>query len=214
VCRFIGSTESWGDAGDTGDTMYGNSPHPYRAVAYAARVSPGGPKERNVDWDASQWGALGSVLGGAGSVAAMGATLALLWHEISVRRKEELERRRERLSEQARQARLIYGTAGPTLNSVARATVANFSDAPVWDVEIMVSGAEYPLQMTHVDPMSTESQNLDVPSDWAVMNVSCGGPSTVSSVAVNIVFTDNAGLRWSRDGRSQPERVDVAPSDP
>jgi hypothetical protein len=178
-------------------------------------------------WDVSQWGAFGSAIGGVGTVVAMMATVGLLWHEIRVRRREESERRRERLSEHARQARLIYGTAEPAPaaqwtefpgvesndmfpegESVA-VKVANFSDAPIWDVEIRVPGLDYPLRMAHVDPMSAESTTVTAPARWSIMNVSCGGPSTVTSTTAHIVFTDNVGIRWQRAGRSQPRKLEL-----
>ncbi|MFI7546653.1 hypothetical protein [Actinoplanes sp. NPDC049599] len=170
----------------------------------------------------SEADALGSMIGGLSTAAALGATLAILVREIRTRKLMDLERDRERRDNERRQARMVYATLDPERpipsdhlprsmrgsENEVYVRVFNQSEEPIWDAKVYLPERKRPLLFEQVGPHDSDTNGwLDAPDEWYLMNVGPGCPGTPHWLPLDIVFVDNRGLRWRRSGRSEPVRL-------
>jgi hypothetical protein len=165
--------------------------------------------------------ALGSLLGGIFTVLAFGGALWVINGEAEARRADNRMRDEERRDEERRQARLVYATLGNVVDTnhdvgdgeekftEVHVEVLNHSDAPVWDIKVLVPGRERrPLLIERVDPHASAGNGwLDAPADWYLTNVGAGCPGEPHWIPLDLIFVDNAGRRWRRSGRAEPVRL-------
>lgn len=173
-------------------------------------------------WGWDQTDALGSAIGGISTFLAFGGTLWIIRQETKARRSAEAERDAERRDDERRQARLVYAALGdrpdslnadshvppPSANEV-HAQVFNHSDEPIWDVLVIVPGLEHlRLRFDHIGPRNSAIESFwEAPDDWYLNHVGAGCIGEPTSILFDVEFSDNAGRRWRRIKRAQPERL-------
>jgi hypothetical protein len=157
------------------------------------------------DW-MEAWGNTASALF---SAFAFIAAVGLLWHEIRIRRADEVDR----LAAQARMVLVSVLDARGESHSAARmlsVNVRNHSQAPIIDVEVRASrrkvdGAEDDVVEFYIEAIEGGQSDGDL---WLLKTpvVLPRNSPTATHVDTEIQFTDAQGLRWVRVGRDQPQR--------
>jgi hypothetical protein len=168
------------------------------------------------------WGpieAIGSILGGVAAVVAIGAKIR------SVRRERE-ERDPDVRAESHRLACLVtvHLDSEPNVDYIndhlpryvepdyvepeyerVRVLVANHGPEPIHSAMVFVPGRYRPLHIGTVNPGQSKGMTwMDAPLMWHVENVGCGCPGTRMDLDLEVVFTDNRGARWRRNGEREP----------
>jgi len=148
----------------------------------------------------------GTVAGAFFSAFAVFAAIALLWHEIRVRRSEEADRA-------VAQARLILPRLYPSYRQspgdAGAWTVTNFSGGPILNVEVAIM--RHDEQAVNAWGWETLVKPGEVArGDWE------GAPqydhpeldgTDVPGWSITVQFIDTSGLRWRRQDSTPPERV-------
>lgn len=153
--------------------------------------------------------AWGNLAGALFSACAFVAAVGLLWHEIRIRRTDEVDR----LAAQARMVLVSVLDARGETHSAARmlmVNVRNHSQAPIIDVEVRAvrkttdGGADDVMEF-HVEAIEAGQSDGDL---WLLKTpVTLSRTSPVAGhIDTEVQFTDAQGLRWIRTGRDQPQR--------
>ncbi|MEU8241429.1 hypothetical protein AB0C07_24545 [Actinoplanes missouriensis] len=187
-------------------------------------------------YSADQWGALGDMLGGVGSILAVIAAASLLGVEIRGRRIEAARYAEERRTQAAEardrevrqrdadswRARMIIAEIGESeVNPDDPETerlfinVSNESDAFVFDVIVRIPNHPQRYVLHYIRPGKSEiAEFRGVSPGYYSEQVSCGGPFTPYQLRVVLEFTDPSGRRWRREGWDQPRRLPDLLSNP
>lgn len=192
-------------------------------MALALDVIPG--------FTVAQVDALGSMLGGVGSVAAFAATLVLIWREVQARRRSDEERAEERRDEERQQARLVFASLKSAemaldddqdpaeelpdlVNWSIAVEVTNYSQEPIHEAQVRLPGVEGAhFRIGRVGPGQTGENggSRDADPHWQTRYVGCGGPASAHWLDLDVAFVDNSGRIWSRSGRDEPRRLSEMP---
>jgi hypothetical protein len=160
---------------------------------------------------AAQVDAFGSVLGAAGTVAAIALTLVALFREVRTRRTDEERRLAILHDEESRHARLVFGEMahggqhGTTThdgNVVVHQTevlgsVDNSGGSPILDVWVSAPECD-PVRRSKIRAGDRERVVLGHrPGDYWERN---------PDATMTVQFTDSEGRRWRREGMGTPVR--------
>lgn len=142
------------------------------------------------------WGNVPEWIGAIGTVGALLVVASALRHEMQARREDAIDR-------ETTQARLISvrSTGGGTDEDgyEYRAEVNNWSDQPIYDVELWMTHFDAPKTRRLVEPGKTAEFTFR-----AIRNTP-GHP--LDDAEPSVTFTDAAGRRWQRSEGVNLERI-------
>jgi hypothetical protein len=157
------------------------------------------------------YGALGSMIGGIGTVLAFGAAVWVLWWEARKRRLDLEDLR-------CAQARLVSSDVAMSFDEqrdkghsekrsgivAFHLRVANDSALPIHDAQVFLqlAGEQEPtfVNLGRVEPHSVRTETVDRKEPYVI-------PGYTTWYTVSVGFMDADGLHWSRTGHEEPVRL-------
>lgn len=157
-------------------------------------------------WNAAEWDAFGSVIGGTFAGLAFGATLFLLAREARNRRRDEEARERQQLDDESRLARLIVcesgwpNTSGGKDGWVVPVRIKNYSDYPVFDLRVWINDRDVFVHVPMLEPHAERS------TECATF-IQTLHSHEQRRFRTHTIFLDSNGRWWERSGLDQPQRI-------
>jgi hypothetical protein len=152
-------------------------------------------------WQHIDWGSFPDWIGGLGSA------LGVLVVYFGLRR-EIRHQRREQIAATAQQARLVSTRVTPQGEVVIEVDIENASPLPVFDLEVL------PPPDTDKLTEGGRAARLNSTDHKRIYITLASRPEQDEVAAIDLIFTDHAGIRWHRHGGNQPQRWLAEPPRP